>query len=394
MPANYVAAGLQPLRQAIADISAMSPEVQMQEFTLRRQEFGALNIVDKITREGRLITELERQRIGNTMDLTVNAIQLQNVYEKRAVGVNTELQRQGVGSMNPTSVNVSYNAGISEGMDQSLGDNILRSVGSSPDTMDADSRAAQAYQQEFTKNFVETIKLIYERMNVETLAYLDANRWAVSTIADAGTLYAPAGAGDFKEIPAADAVRNSTDVFPTFVQRVARENRQNVFGQGGTPYILYGGEAGDKMERYGESGVANTVDLVQYGGQFQGTEEFRVVNPAGYQGTFYTIAYGGVAMFLQNPYPYSSHPDAVAGKLEAGNDVWMTPITVGRGTSLFPDMPRITLNHKVYRGWADNGNGVLNNDFVINHSFHVRQGYMHAYDQNGATPILKYQILV
>jgi hypothetical protein len=391
MPANYVAAGLQPLRQAIADISAMTPDVQMQNFTLRRQDFGALALVDEITREGRLITETERERIGNTMDLTVNAMQLQNVYEQRAAGVNTELQRQGVGSMNPTSVNVSYNAGIEEGMDNSFGDNILRSVGSSPDTMDADSRAGQAYQQEFTRNFVETIKLIYQRMNDETLAYIDANRWTVSAIADAGTIYAPAGVGDFKEIPAVDAVRNSTADFPVFIQRVARENRQNVFGQGGTPYILYGAEAGDKMERYGES---NMDRLVQYGNQFQGTEDFRVVNPAGYQGTFYTIAHGGLAMFLQNPYPYLAHPEAENGAFVAGNDVWSMPITVGRGTSLFPDMPRITLNHKIYKGWADNGNGVLNNDIVMNHSFHVRQGYMHAYDQNGATPIIKYQILV
>jgi hypothetical protein len=152
MAANYVAAGLQPLRQAIADISAMDPEVQMQRFTLRRQDFGALKLVDEVTREGNLISALEKERIGNTMDLTVNAMQLQNVYEQRAEGVNTELQRQGAGSMNPTSVNVNYNAGIEEGMDNSYADQILRSVGSSPDT-----RMLQAVRQErINKNLLVT----------------------------------------------------------------------------------------------------------------------------------------------------------------------------------------------------------------------------------------------
>lgn len=396
MPTNY-APDLSPLRQIFADISDMDEATQMQAFGQRRQEMSTLMMFDNMHTVGNpLLRNNELIAISRNQEATgTQPTRLNNIYAKRANGTNTALQRIGTGGTNVGVLTPQFFDGIEEGYDLSLSQQVLREVGSAGELMDPSSRAAEAIRRDRVQNMFQLFASIYERANIQLLDWVTLNAAVLSLAPDLGQIYPIVV--DHKEIPLADVVRNGATI-PQFLGGLRSENKSNVFMGSTNPIILGSDHINYWLDGYRQWGANNLGNAAPDLQSIVPFIESRIDETPSPNGRFYNIAPNSLAFYQQAPYAYAAMKDSSEmDSVKRGNDEWLDPLPIGRGTTILPSMPPMTLNVKKYSGWADNsgtfGPGIASNDIVENYSFHVRIGAVKAFTENAnESPIIEYRV--
>lgn len=372
----------QLLRDVIRDHSTLDMNKGQQKFEMRTNEIAVMNTYYGM-REKTLtpadIAFIENLRTGE------QAIDL-FLYNKRAVGAGTTRVRKGTGSSTIATVVPTFFSPIQEGLDLSFVNQAIRQYGS--EGADKKSIIAAAYQDHLMKELPQIFRNIYTRANIQYVAHLEANKWALTGTADEGTIFTTV-TGDAKNVP-------NTVALTEIIQNMQIEARQNNFLQLGRPTFITSPTAARIINEYLARGQSNEIDVKQFLGWFDWMVDNEIIDAAGDDATFFEVADGGLAGYSRT-FPWESHPDAVGGIVNTGEDEWSNLTIGGADTNIFTNLPPINLEVKTFRGFTDTSGTVPGApdeskiDIVQNFSFVVEFGALRAFDaDSNISPILKY----
>lgn len=388
IPANslaFTSFATQLLRDVIRDSSTLDMDKGQQKFEMRTNEIGVMSAYYKdraMTLSPGDIEAIENLRSSQqALDL--------HLYSKRAAGAGATRVRQGTGSSTPATVTPTFFAPIQEGLDMSYVNQALRQYGSEG----ADKRQIieRAYTDHMNRELPQVFRNIYTRANAQFLTHLEANKWALTGTADAGTVYTTV-TGDAKNIPVATPI---TEI----IQNMQIEARQNNFLQLGAPTLLHSPTTMRIINEYLSRAGNNEVNVQQFLNWFDAIADNEIVDsvaiPAD-QATMYLIAKGGLAGY-NRAFSWDAHPDAVNGVVSTGEDEWSNITIGGEDTMIFNNLPPVKLEVKTFRGFADNSATLPGTpdegkiDIAQNFSFVAQFGGLKAFDSDAnVSPILKY----
>ena len=372
----------QLLRDVIRDHSQLDMQSGNQKFEMRTDEIAVMNAYYGM-REA-MLTPADVAAIENLRS-SQQAIDLY-LYNKRAVGVGATRKRKGTGSAVTATVTPTFFAVIEEGLDMSYVNHAIRQYGS--EGADKKQIVARAYTDHMQKNLPQVFRNIYTRANAQFIAHLEANRWALTGTADAGTIYTTV-TGDAKNIPVATPL---TEI----IQNMQIEAQQNNFLQLGTPLFLTSPTAAIILNEYLARGAANETNVIQFLAWFNHMQDNGIIDAGTDDATIYEIAAGSLAGYSR-AFSWESHPDNVGGVVRKGEDEWSNLVIGGADTGIFTNLPEVKLEVKAFSGFADNSATLDGNpdegkiDIDQNFSFVAQFGGLQAYEADAnISPILKY----
>lgn len=385
IPANsfaFTSFATQLLRDVIRDHSTLDMNKGQQKFEMRTNEISVMNAYYGM--RDKTLTPADIDFIENLRS-SQQAIDLY-LYNKRAPGAGATRVRKGTGSSTIATVVPTFFSPIEEGLDMSYVNSAIRQYGSEG----ADKKAiiAAAYNDHMMKELPQIFRNIYTRANAQFVAHLEANKWALTGTADAGTIYTTF-TGDAKNVP-------NTVPLTEIIQNMQIEARQNNFLQLGTPKFITSPTAARIINEYLSRGQSNEINVTQFLNWFDWMMDNEIVDAVGDKATIYEIAEGGLAGYSRT-FPWANHPNAVGGVVNTGEDEWSNLVIGGADTNIFTNLPPINLEVKTFRGYQDNSATVPGNpdeakiDIAQNFSFVVEFGALRAYDVDpNVSPILKY----
>lgn len=374
----------QLLRKAIRDHSTLDMNKGQQKFEMRTNEIGVMSCYYE--QRGQTLTPGDIAAIEN-LRTSQQALDLY-LYQKRAPGTGNTRLRKGTGSADVATVVPSYFDPIEEGLDLSFVNQALRQYGS--EGADKKQVIANAYNEYFMRNLPQIFRNIYTRANLQFLAHLEANKWALTGTADAGSIYTTY-TGDAKNVPTGTPL---TEI----VQNMQIESRQNNFAQLGTPKLLHSPTAMRIINEYLARGSENSIDVKQFLNWFTASEDNEIIDATGDIATIYEIAAGGLAGYSRT-FPWETHPRAEGGVVNTGEDEWSNMTIGGEDTMIFNGLPPVNLEVKTFLGYQDNSGTLPGNpdegkiDIAENYSFVTQFGALRAYEADAnISPILKHVI--
>lgn len=372
----------QLLRDVIRDHSQLDMQSGNQKFEMRTNDIAVMNAYYGM--RDAMLTPADIAAVENLRS-SQQAIDLY-LYKKRAVGAGATRKRKGTGSSEIATVTPTFFAVIEEGLDMSYVNHALRQYGS--EGADKKQVIARAYTDHMAKELPQIFRNIYTRANTQFITHLEANKWALTGTADAGTIYTTV-TGDAKNIPVATPL---TEI----VQNMQIEAQQNNFLQLGTPLLLTSPTAARIFNEYLARGVANETNVSQFLAWFDHMQDNGIIDAVADDATMYEIAAGSIAGYSR-AFAWENHPDAVGGVVRKGEDEWSNLVIGGADTGIFTNLPEVKLEVKAFAGFADNsatldGNPDEGNiDIDQNLSFVAQFGGLQAYENDAnVSPILKY----
>lgn len=381
MPSTFV----NNLRGVLRTLAERDPKKLLQSFTKRRADVSTLKAFYDSTPG--FFTEAEINALENTR----NSSQTVTIskYNKIAAGTGAQRKRIGVGGSTEANIVPNFFAPIVEEFDNSFVQQATRQYLSEGAEKGAAIR--QAMQNDLAELGMEKITNMYERANTQMVNYLEAEKWALATTGDAGTVYTTL-TNDKKNVPAGDLANKE------FFQKLKVEIRDNNFNRlsGREPLIIGSTRMEFLIDKYSESGSQQAINVNQFAGFFKPYVDNAIVDAVGDQVTMYLIPYGGVGAFSR-AFPWDAHPDAQNGVVTKGNDSWYN-MNVGSGSGLFDGVPNVRIEVKEYGGYTDNFATYAIDEARIDISqgwvFTAQFGAEHAVDQVSAdiSPIIKYAI--
>lgn len=399
------------MRDILMDVSQMGMESQVQAFGIREQNYGALTLAKRLQESQKIITTRSGvQTVQNTVNTNVlnqQTVQFRNIYGRRVGGTTTAPVRIGTGSLPVYNDNLNWFNMTQAGLQVSNVAQVIRQSSIAPNAIIDDkanySVAYDAYRKEFAMGFFQTVRDIYEQIDIYARIFIEGNIWILSGTLDAGGEY-NALAGDYKIVPAADAPVSNNMTNPIWLGKMATEARRNQFTQFGNPIIFHTSSLDKFISRYQVTGANNIADTrsiwTSKGMDF--IVDDRLNSPAPTDlATMYMIANGAVTFYTRNPMPLNIDFGQFApdGEVTKGNDTWAAPLMVGAGTSILPDFPTIMLGVKLYKGWNDSSATYANvPEAAIDHldaySYYAQTGMFTAKDYADANilPIIGYTI--
>lgn len=392
----------------IADYSLIAEQTGLQDFQNRIVDQGGLVLARELNRTQRILDTRSLGLIPNTVDTPVvgsQKITFNNIYQRKALGTATIQQRIDASATQAVYTdNALYFDGVADGFRLSRIADIIRDSGGTLGFMeDKNTRAYKASKAHFVRLMTDSIRTIYERINAQIDDYIFANRWQVFTLPDAGVHYLPV-AGEFKRIPVADTPTSDANTTSMFLAKLKTERKNNAFGKNGRAILYHTTKSSVLFERlmaFGEKNNFNDIALRNYAGfSVIESETLDEADPTD-TGTMYMIDGGSTVFYQRAPTPlwqgYGFEGEMGNG-YTVSNDTWATPISVGEGTSIFPNFPKLTLSRHIYQGWQDSTATYNTTDAHLDRlgsvSFYVQCG-MHTaknLDNPAETSIVGYRV--
>ncbi len=383
MPTDF---SLQPLRDVISSLAETTMEQGLQSKEFLRDERGALMLAKEISGQG-LLTATQKEQIeklapGQSITL--------NLYKDKAAGTGTQRVRRGTGSMETATVTPSFFDQIQEGIDMSMANKFRVQYGAT-ESVETRERIARLHNEHLQKEVKTVFTNIYERLNAQIIAYIEANKWTLTGTDEASPFYDTV-TGDALNIPAADT-NASGSARPLWIQRLRQVAEYNNFGREGTPFFLRSINTDDLFYRYQEQSQQNSFNVAQFLNGFASYKDNGITVSGSDLGTLYIIDSGSLIFYQQDNSHWTNHPDAVNGRIVRGNDIWDAPVFIGND-AMFPNFPQLQIELKSYAGYDDTystyGVDESRIDYVQNWSFVVKGGMLKSYyaDSN-KSPILK-----
>ena len=362
-----------------------APERSLQKFEFRTNEPNNLRLFYDL-REG-LLTPVQISAIENLR----NSAQTLDLYlwNKIAPGTVSSRKRIGSGGASPATVVPTFFDPIVEELDVSFINNTLRQYQN--EGADKAKAIRLAQENELAHLFMQKVRNIYTRADLQFYNYLETNKWTLTGTADAGTSYTTY-TNDEKNVPLA----NKLEV----LQDMGVEAEENNFMQAGMPYLMSSTKSKRLFNEYYKFGANNNENLNQFTDWFGGLYfSNEVVNTAATDvATMYMVYSGGIAGY-QNVVDWRAHKDAVDGIVTKGNDFWMNMTVGGADSGIFQNLPELQLEIKGYGGYQDNSAtyttaNEANIDIIDALVMTARFGAFKAYDNNtDISPIIKYRVL-
>ncbi len=329
----------QQLRKVIVDLEADDSR-HLQKFELRASDVNVLRMFydqRDACLSGADIESIENLRsTEQTLDL--------NVYDNELPGAGTSRKRIGSGGSGVGVVVPSFFDEIVEEFDMSFVNQIKRQYGG--ESENARTAIARAYSEHMKHEMMIRIRNIYTRANEQYVAFLEAQKWALSSTPDAGTIYTTFTA-DTKDVPEADITGNDV------IQNMSIEYTQNNFNVLGRPALVHSPKGRKVVMDYNALGPANSENVRQYLNWFDPYEDNEITDVnATDNGTAYLVAGGGVAGY-QRTTKWDAHPDAVNGEVNTGEDSWFNITVGGPDSGIFSDVPPLQLEVKTFQGYSD-----------------------------------------
>lgn len=387
-------AGSWALRSIIEDAQILQATMA-QNFLLRRNQVRLMGAIQETSENC-----LPRSVLDGIENRRNSAQQVQiNLFDKKAQGTKTSRQRSGSGQSGVLTLTPSFFDLVLEEFDMShVNESLAQFMGEKTSTPEErDLKIREKYVQEFSNETMECYRNMYQRVEEQIAAFFEANKWALNTTADQGTLYTSYVA-DAKQIPAADAQLGAS----AWLQKVQTEATQNNFNQFGLPTLYHSTITEVLVKDYLAQGADNSFNFVQFINDFGyvGSNKFTDNVPT-VKGTFYVTAFGALALY-NYVYSFAGNPAADAnGDVTRGEDTWVKPYAIGAGTTIMPDMPRMNIEMKVQHGYQDTSATYTNNDeakidIVQGVNLATTFGMVKAPASSGnpnESPIIKYEVL-
>ena len=331
----------QALQDLILDMGNDPNRLQsvVQAFTLRENDIQAMRLYwaqRNLFTSQENIDAIENIRSSNQ---TVNL----NLWGRKAPGNLTQRQRSGSDAQTVFNFTPTYSAPIVEPFNVSVLNNALRQFNGN--TGGSENVRAGA-MQEFMTAMAFAIKNIYIRANQFYVNFTEANKWALGTNPDAGTIYTTY-LNDAKRVPLSDS--------QNILQNIQIEAKQNNFTSlNTTPDMLYGATGMITINEYKKFGSGNQQNIDQFRNYFNAYEDNEVSDNANTVSTFYMIAGGGV-MGYQRAFDYAAADpfNDGSGESKYGEDTWSI-LDVGGDTLFFNGLPPLRLELKAQTGYVDN----------------------------------------
>lgn len=333
----------QGLRDVLLDMSVNRPEKFMstvQQFTLRENDvnfFRGFYAQRPLFAPPADIAAIENVRQSG-QDVTIH------LYGRKAPGTGAQRKREGTDGQSVFNFTPSYFAPIVEDFEISNVNNAVRQFmneGADPSTA-----IRMAMQDEMLFAMSQAVKNIYVRGDRQFRDFLEANKWALNTAADAGDRFTTY-LGDAKRISNTDQTR--------FFQDLQIELNQNNFLSMNTarPQIYHSSSGMSVVNNYLKSGPQNNENLSQFLGYWDSYPTNEITPGTGVDSTYYVVAPGGVVGYSR-AYDYAANdPENNGGSVTYGEDTWSTMTVGGEDTMMFAGLPQIKLELKQKKGFAD-----------------------------------------
>lgn len=375
----------QGLRDVLQDMSTERMNAALQRFTLRENDVSILRgFYDQRANfaPAEDIAAIENVR---TSDQSVTI----HLYGRKAPGAGTQRTRGNTDGQTVFNLTPTYFAPIVEGFQISAVNNALRQFMN--EGADKDTATRMAVQNEFMFGMSQAVKNILVRANLQYRDYLEANKWALNTTADAGDRFITYLA-DTKRVALADRTR--------FIQDVDVEIDQNNFRQLAlvNPQFYHSSSGRSLINDYLKAGPQNNENLAQFLGYWDGYSSNDIATGAGVDSSFYVVAPGGVVGYNRAHNFAAGDPESQGGVSTYGEDSWGTITVGGEDTLFFGNLPQLTFELKTQKGYVDNF-GVLaidesRIDIAKQYSLTATFGAEKAPMQSGDdAPIIKYENL-
>lgn len=379
----------QALRDVLQDMSVDRMDSVLQKFTLRENDIPTLRgfyAQRELFAPAEDISAIENVR-NSGQSVTIH------LYGRKAPGVGTQRTRGNTDGQTVFNLTPSFFSPIVEGFKVSIVNNSLRQFMN--EGADKATATRMAVQNEVVFGLSQAIKNILVRANAQFVAFLESDKWALDTAADAGDRFKTYVA-DAKRVALGD--RNS------FYQNVQVEAMQNNFMLAGARPQIYGSTSSiSHTNDYLKSGPSNNENLEQFLGWWEPYYDNNISNGSGVDNTQYLVAPGGVCGYSRAHDYAGSDPESVNGVSAYGEDSWSL-LNVGGGETLFfPNIPNLTFELKTQKGYQDNF-AVLGVDesridiakqWVVTAQFGATKAPTNADDITSveASPIIKYENL-
>ena len=382
----------QGLRANLLDMSTDPNRMEkvLQKFTLRENDVSVLRgfwAQRELFASESDIRAIENIRTSG-QSVTVH------LYARRAPGSTAQRQRDSSTGQTVFNFTPTYFAPIVEDFEISVVNNAVRQF--MDEGADAATAVRMAVQNEMMFSMAQAIKNVYVRADLQYRDFLESNKWALNTAADAGTIFTTY-VGDAKRIANADQTE--------FFQNLQIELEQNNFNMlaANNPQVYHQTTGKRVINNYLKQGPQNNEDLRQFIGFFDPYSSNVITNGTGVQSTFYAVAPGGVVGYARAFDYAASDPESVNGVSKYGEDTWTTMEVGGEDTMLFQGLPRITLEVKKRAGFEDNFATVavdearvdINKSWVLTATFGASKAPTQGNEiqSASASPIIKYEIL-
>ena len=359
----------------IVDYSLLANNRNIQNFNVREVPYGGVLLARELNRTQGLLPRPYIEQLGGTVDTPVagqQTVKLNNIYGRKAVSSNTTMQR-----IDSSAAQQVYEDTLNffdfignEGFTYSQIANFIRQSNGTEGFLEkANERVYDAAKSHAAMLLKAAINNIYKRLNTQIENYIVASRWQVFTSPDNSTIYLPV-AGEYKQIPIADAPTSSTATLSVFMHKLMIEKDLNAFGENGMPILYYTPRASlgfGRMDAFGANNAFNDgVFRNQAGFDLIQSMTLTDANPADAGGTIYMIDGGSTVMYQREPlalYKSLGMRDENMIGYTAGNDTWAKPLIVGEGTNIFPQYPTLILARHIYEGWNDSSVDYPNTDY-------------------------------
>lgn len=374
----------QGLRDVLLDMSTDRMNSVLSKFTLRESDVSILRgfwAQRQLFAPPADIAAIENIRTSN-QSVTVH------LYGRRAPGSGTQRKRDSTTGQTVFNFTPTFFSPIVEDFQLSIVNNALRQYMN--EGADKDTAIRMAVEDEFMFSLAQAIKNIYVRADLQYRDFLEANKWALNTTADAGSRFTTY-TGDAKRLSASERTK--------FFQDLQIELEENNFHNLalGRPQIYHTTSGKSVINDYLKQGPQNNENLTQFLGYFDPYSSNQIVNATGIDASFYAVAPGGVCGYARAFDYAAADPESQGGVSKYGEDSWGMINIGGADTMFFNNLPQLNIELKTKKGYQDNFSTYsidearidITKSYVLTATFGAAKAPVQSGDDS---PIIKYEI--